>query len=604
MTDKPGAAIDAAILALQEGISNLDVRVSTLEEAADVDDPAPPPDQPEPPTEPPADPPAPEPEPPADPPEPPTEPPARPRMQLNVGPWSTGSHDMPLIDHNKMARADEWEPRGESWISPYFRGDQDNPEAWAGKWVGYWSPDATLMGIPEVGWREHAHTITENAFQGMIRIEIDPMVAEADQTYESGPCRFLFNKIPDKFAFMRLEDEGAWMDGAIFNPAFVSYAGRYDVLRFLDVQTPVVSTQNAVDEEAPYDAVHWNTANPPLQALLECADACGSEAWVHCPPALGGGPFDTVTASSAAVSIVNSNEWAKWAMHMANCLALSGYPEGRLVRIEIGNEIWNFAHPFWRFHNHFGGLNDGFRAAGFYNVSGFGGMVALGYLTAQLQHHIREALVDAGRPNQRYEMVLASQNAYLATTQGIVNGYIAGGGDRDRAALYTAPYYSGVFDRERGPIRADSDQQFADRFMEAADADPAGHASAMADWLITSDQAFAIPMVLELQKRSAQVARAAGIAFGGDYEGLDHDMVKPALRNAPGFQHWYKTHYLDGPAGERIVRAYIEQSSALFPNAIKSNYGSYGVRDGRWPWADGFPGENTGISRALDSYLR
>lgn len=579
----------------------------------------------------------------------------KPLMQLNIGRWSHNFHEEPFINHGR-AMGDGWHATGDnvpplemkdlyvmghidretlmpSSLPPGYtklsttkfrRPAKQDSEGWAGKWIVEWK-GAKSAKILNAGWRTARETAPG-------RIEFT--IADNDRSVTNVEFTGIEEGGITEFKFYRAENETALKEGRIFSPRFIDYVSRYKILRALDTQGVVVSGVTKAGQHTPYSSKNWGFGpalnesglpmGPPLQALFDLAVESDTALWMLAPPGLGAegtgwneaqyngprrGDIKTIAMANAE-KILTSDEWDKYADEIVAAMIASGYPENRMLYIELGNEIWNTAHPFWWMTVYFDGLS-GWIQTTKKDVKGFGAKVGNGYATGRLAAAIDGALARAGR-TQAVTFVLASQNANIGTSFGVVNGYklyfeannIDPAPYLSRAGVSTAPYFHGAFDRKRGPIRAADNSSYEKALMERINADPEGFAEELADWIITHPGKWAMPWTFNRRAQAQSIAENAGMKFIGDYEGGTHDKAPAGLRHDKVFLKWYYDVFLDGPAGERIAREWVTQSLAQNPDAIVSNYGTLGPRDVLRPWNDGFYGMNTGRNRGLEPYLR
>lgn len=497
----------------------------------------------------------------------------------------------------------------------------------AGKWVVDWKGSAEI-GIYNLGsayWKR----------VGPNRIEIDVPTSGVDKAFievkSIGAGGFSDLRI------YRAEDEAALDAGALLSPRFRAHAHGYKILRALDFTAVEINWQRAVDQFAALDGLGWkpmdfdkDKAGPrgfPPEPLFQMAMEADAALWLNLPGLIGAGPeFDAdavfkgtdleATAKAKAKEIIASDEWDRFAGRVADALIASGYPEDRRFYLELDNEAWNNAHPFWRTTFYFKGIGNAVSPSG-----KAGERFGYGYATARMAVAFDKALADRGRA-QAWVPVLAGQNANPRTTLGALKGYSAYFEDRGVdpapwmkiAGVSTASYYFNGLSGSKGPLTAAPGETLQQTWLRLATDDPDGLAKTVADFLIDSPASVqgSLAWVAENRAKHQAAAEAAGATFIGDYEGHDHDGAMDALRTTPAYVNFVE-RYRYGPQGARVTKAWIERLRAQNPGAVIANFVS--ICDGdvqpdatdtvaEAAWCDGWYGEKNGRVEALGAYLR
>lgn len=580
----------------------------------------------------------------------------RPILQLGLSGWGTGSLEEPFLNLFRMT-GNDWTavrnfpdgttlpmaellaggfldpetllpravpPGFDAVRSGLFRGGvRHDPAAYAGTYVVEWEGEADAR--VRLGCATSQKRVAAN------RIELD--CPETDKAWTQiwfsglGPGGLKAVRV------FRKEDEARVKAGEVFSPRFLAYAGRYKVLRTLDGQGANISGARSVDRlgkkaHAGWGASHWFNDDglpmgPPIEALFDLAVAADAALWMHVAGPIGAPPeidpynlrdgplkkdIQLFTKAHAA-EILGSPEWDRYADEIVRSAVASRYPETRTLYIEIANEVWNNANPFWWSTRYYSGLNDYLKENG--GPEGFGSKVAHGYVTGLFAVAFDKALARAGR-SQAVVFVLAGQHANPTTTRSMGAGFryfferqgIDPAPYLARAGLATATYFGEGTSKVRGLFKAASDDEMKTKWLAAIESDPQGTAKALTDWYLTVDQCCTIPYLVRLRKAHEAVAAAAGIRFIGDYEGESHEAASPVLRDDPTFRDWYFTVWMDGPEGERLTREWVRALYEENPAAILANYKGACVRQIRKPWCDGLIGQDTGRARGLEYYLR
>lgn len=500
------------------------------------------------------------------------------------------------------------------------------PADFAGTYVVEWKGSATAR----CGFGAPTRKISPN------RIECDYSVSNKDWS------NIEFTQIGAGFSDPRLyrkEYEARIRAGETFNPRFTSHLHQYKVIRTMDVQAANTNwTRSVADlakkihlnwgQDAAYSSTVGMPRGAPIETLFDMAVASDTALWMHVSgligapaafndPALLDGRKDIrALARANARQIMASPEWRKYADEIVRSLKVSRYPSDRMLYIEQSNEIWNFAHPFWRNTNYFWGLGEGLSG------SKKGYSWALGYVTANFAVHFDAALRANGRGSQPWVAVLAGQMANIDTTRHALEGFKAYFAERRlnaapflaRLGVSTASYYHGAIDLD-GTIKATTESLLQANWLAAILTDPRGLAQRTTTFLVSGPESKVgtLPNLVRQRKAHQKLADEAGAFFLGDYEGESHEAGGGAMRSNPKFVNWME-NWAAGSEGERMTKAWVEAMRKQNPNAVIANYYSIGARDPEgnsaadakieWPWIDNYYGEETGRTRALKPYLR
>jgi hypothetical protein len=349
---------------------------------------------------------------------------------------------------------------------------------------------------------------------------------------------------------------------------------------------------------------------------MHVAGLVGAPGAFQDPNLLDGKKDIRALARANARQILNSPEWRKYAEEIVRSLKTSGYPRNRLLYIEQSNEVWNFAHPFWRNTNYFWGLAEGLGG------KDKGYSWGLGYVTAHFAVTFEKVLKERGRGDQPWVSVLAGQMANTETTKQALAGFKQYFKDKRiderpyirRVGVSTASYYHGAFDLD-GTLKATTASVLQNGWLSAIASNPSGLARQAADFIISGPdtKVGTLRNLVKRRKEHQAMAEAAGAFFLGDYEGESHELGGGVLRGDSRFINWIE-EWMAGPEGERMTRSWVEAMRGQNPEAVIANYVTIGSRDPEgnsgadrvltWPWVDNFWTEETGRTRALKPYLR
>ncbi|HXI86185.1 MAG TPA: hypothetical protein VNH64_01905 [Parvularculaceae bacterium] len=522
-------------------------------------------------------------------------------------------------------------PSGYAYMtSGLFRaGARTYPDYYAGTYVFDWSGDADAR----CGFNAPTRKVSSN------RIECDYSAANKDW------ARIELTRVTSTFKNPRLyrkEDEAAINAGGVFSAKYLGLLSGYKVIRTMDVQGTNGSWIRKAAELSTKTMFGWGSSagrnadipelprGAPLALLSDLAVATRTALWLNVPPVMGApdaiedAQYQTdanaIKAFGAANldTIAGSPEWRGYADAVVSALKTENYPTSTMVYQEIGNEIWNFANPFWRMTYYYWGMGEALKART--GAGGEGFRYALGWLTANYAVQFDAALRAAGRDNQAWTIVLASQNAYLGRTtaalQGAKDYFVSAGLDpavwMKKIGVSTATYYNGIFDLKTGLFPAADEATRDAAWAAAIAADPAGLMTKFADWVISGSGQEGLTNVVAMRAQQKAEAEKFGAVFIGDYEGNSHLQVPASLQASPDFIAWLRSYLLSADA-ERVDQAWVEALYSEAPNAIIANYESIGsfIVDGSGkfepathPWIDGFWTDDTGRDKAFAPYLR
>ncbi len=522
-------------------------------------------------------------------------------------------------------------PKG-AWIDVGWirAGAETAPDWYAGEWIVDWSyegpgeANVKLTVTPESQWRR----------AGPTRIELS---APASRMNRSG---VRIDRIPDGgrvFAMRayraRYADDLA--AGRVFTPEFKSVVGAYDVVRTMNLAQVNNGHITHADDITPFAAHTWALkgdfpllrhgpfprsapshnpfAGAPLEAHVILAMEADVALWLNLPPMLGRPDFpaaldwaaadskaerdaiyrDAVAAPDVAEAVLASREWARLADRIVAQLAVHGYPRDRMLYLEIGNEIWNWAPYFNKSTRHFAGLGaylktqDGWPGGGPLRV-------AYGYVSAMFAEEFAAALRRAGRPNQAWTMVIATHTPTERRLRESLRGVqwyaerSSSAEPMSRFGYASTGYYSGGFRWERKNLLFGEPLSKADwtkRWKAAFRADPGALAQRIEDYLLDQrPMGRNLQALINFRRDNAAVAAEFGARFIGEYEGGSHDTLERALAADRKISAFYREFLRSERAG-RIQTAVISALLADAPDAMVSNF-EIANPSGDNPWGD------------------
>lgn len=523
-------------------------------------------------------------------------------------------------------------PQTHTWLNgPHFRAAARYADRrfFAGTWVIDWQGDATI------DWElRHGHPAQPGVVRADNRIELtfdDRAGGAVLRVMRIGPGGF------SNLRIYRKEWEPLLDAGQRVTPLFKDHASRFKVIRTLDFQPANIVIQTRADQFGPLDMPGWKGSytirqpygprQAPPEVLVAMAVETDTALWMHFPGQAGAPaayeealllPDEqpardraNAIARDHAREIMASDEWEKIAARIVAALEKEGYPEDRRFYLEVDNEIWNNANPFWRKTHWFTALGEGL---------GLGGRAAYGYATARMALAFERALKDAndGRGRrQAWVPVLAGQHANPTTTRRALEGYRAfwteHGADpapwMKMAGVSTASYFSGALDRRRGFVTPQPGETFAEAFLREIRADGEGLAKRATDFIIGGPNVTATFEWYRTRRLQHEAhAKAFGAFFLGDYEGHDHDNDIGDLANQPDYIAWVRA-WRYGPEGARLTREWVKHLQGFDREAIISKFSSVSAGHAfgglEAPWSDGaYYGEDNERTKALKEYLR
>lgn len=455
------------------------------------------------------------------------------------------------------------------------------------------------------------------------------------QTFSRGFMRF--SEIGDGFSDIRLyrtKYAPLLERGEIWNPAFIDYARRYDIVRTMDIQSinnaqvrrfgQVAGMDDAWGQRATLENPEPSTFGIPYEALFDLGVKADVKIWLHIPPQLGSpisqvDPslrrkdkpgrldaqlFEAKTAEHAQKTL-KSPEWDAFARAFADRYVASGYPLDRPLYVELGNEIWNNAAGFIVSTAYARGVAKSFKPD--WRVGhGYGVLSARFALSLENEFARRKI-----RPNVIY--VIGTHTANPWRTRDALEGFAAfvqsQGGDPKamlkRTGVAATNYYGHFRDFSATLFKGPAPQGYAPLWREAAANDPDALAARVSALL--SDGPATLkgtgPWILAQWKEHRKVAEAAGSRFIGGYEGGSHFDLPKQLASAPEFMDWWAEFHW-GEEGAGAARKINQRLIDEFPGVILANYQSIGNISGEKPWIDGHYARRTPVMRMWDEFAR
>ena len=455
------------------------------------------------------------------------------------------------------------------------------------------------------------------------------------KTFSNGSLRF--SRIGEGLSDIRLyrkRNAERLARGEIWNPIFLDYARRYDVLRTMDVQGANNSQVRRFDQIAtmkePWgqrSGTQWPEApffSAPYEILFDLGVRTGAKLWVTVPPQLGapiswadpslrrkdkpdrldGARFIDVTAKHAKAT-VESEEWDIFAREFAKRLAASGYPLERTLYVELGNEMWNNAAGFFVSTAYARGVAKGFSADW---RAGHG----YGVLSARLALAMERAYT-AQKIRPRIVYVLGTHTANPTRTRDAIGGftaYIESKGEDPKVYLAktgvaVTNYFGKFSDLTTLLFGETAESEVASRWLAAVRDDPDAVAARITAHIKNgpaSAKATAAWLV-DYWGRHQKIAVEAGSTFIGAYEGGSHLNLPAELARSPEFMKFWRDYHW-GEEGAGVAREVNRRLIEAFPGVMIANYLSMGRLNGAAPWNDGHYSAPTPMLRMWDEFAR
>lgn len=505
------------------------------------------------------------------------------------------------------------------------------PAAYAGTWVVDWQGDADV----DVSWCP-SQVVRMNK-----RIELTVSSSVRDR------CAVFVTRVGSggltALRAYRKSDEQALNAGQVYTTQFLNFVRQYKIARTMDWQPVLGVPMRLANQQAQMSAVHWGGGEAlwgasslkqwgaPLQSQFRLARDADVALWLNVPPFLGAPPeflawwdpavadadraqrFGAAAKSSWKAQIASS-EWDRYADAIVAAAAAEQYPANKTLYVELGNEIWNFANPFYIATGYYGSIGEAMLGKQWQH------RYVYGYFSARLAEAMNGALSRAGRSGQAWTLVLAGQNAAPSTSEDALKGYkdyfTQKGADPAawlaRVGVSVTSYYQDAFQPTAAfkslGFTADG-SAYRTALQNEIKRDPVAAARRLADWTINGPvgSGMSIPNMVAMQRQHADVARRYGAKFIGDYEGGDHELgIGDWGRDASYVAMMKEFRY--GAEGKRVTDAWVAALKGRDAGTIIANYQGVGPNpdgpDLTLPWVDCYYGSNCGREQGLAPVLR
>ncbi|MDZ7628640.1 MAG: hypothetical protein U5J99_09610 [Parvularculaceae bacterium] len=508
-------------------------------------------------------------------------------------------------------------------IAQFFSNVDGHEDYYADEWVLDWKGDA--YGFMQ-GWERR---VPASRDKNSVTYSLTP------ETFTKGSMRF--SRIGDNLSdirFYRKKNASRLARGEMWNPDYIDYAKRYDVIRTMDIQSTNNSLVRRFDQIATLSepwgqraGTQWPEPpffSAPYEILFELGVRTGSKIWVTVPPQIGSpvswadpslrrkdkpdrldGARFIETTTLHAKKTLESDEWDFFAKEFATRLAASGYPLERTLYVELGNEVWNNAGGFFVSTAYARGVAKAYDPKW---RTGHG----YGVLSARMALSLEKAFAER-KIRPRIVYVLGTHTANPTRTRDAIEGfsaYIASAGKDPKIYLAktgvaVTNYFGKFSDLTTLLFGETQEDQVAARWIAAIKADPNAVAAKISAHIVRgpANAKATAAWLVDHWGRHQRIALAAGSTFIGAYEGGSHINLPAELARTPEFMaFWQEYHW--GAAGAGVARTVNRRLIDAFPGAIIANYLSIGALNGQSPWMDGHYETPTPMMEMWDEFAR
>ncbi len=446
-----------------------------------------------------------------------------------------------------------------------------------------------------------------------------------------------FSGVGDGFTSFRLyrkENAARLARGELWNPDFINYVRRYDILRTMDLQ----STNNTVIRR--YDQIAnlnepwgqgggatWPEApfySIPYEILFNLGVTADVKLWMTLPPQIGApiSPADPSLrqdnrpfrisgkkvgdhAAAHVKETLASPEWEKFATAFADRYVASKYPLTRPLYLEVGNEIWNNAGGFYVSTNYAAGIGRGINPK--WGIGQGYGVLIGRYMMALETEFARRKI----RPNIIYVVASHTANPWRtkAALEGLSAYLVQNGVDAarylDMTGVAATNYYGHFNEMSKAMFGVSKPQLYAPLWIEEIKKDPDAFARRIETLLTDGPKTVKAngPWIVARWKEHKTLAERAGSHFIGGYEGGSHLTAPKELVRSKIFLDWWLA-WLWSDAGADVGRRINQEIIDAFPGTIVSNYKSIGTLGPDAPWNDGHYSKPTPMMDMWDEFAK
>ena len=293
------------------------------------------------------------------------------------------------------------------------------------------------------------------------------------------------------------------------------------------------------------------------------------------------------------------NHWAcaSFADLFLDWLESVNWPAAHKVLVEVGNEIWNIARPFYVATSHADGVGSVYGSFGSYGGHG--------YLIAMLKKAIDDRQAARGL-NYDFRMVIASWTASPGTTDAKLKAYkyywetvegLSGSALAAKMAeteVKITNYWGGAFvDDAARNFTGLSGQAHTDQVLSYFPNNTAQLESDVYDWVASDRHEIStIKWITDKLQEHMNFAATHGSSVTGSYEGGTHDdgaggAIPQALKDNAEYVAWYLTRFIEGPVEADTWDLARTRILAINPDFELSKYGGFYNSSKENPWGLG-----------------
>ncbi len=434
--------------------------------------------------------------------------------------------------------------------------------------------------------------------------------------------------------FYRKKYESLLDQGKIWNPDFIGYVKRYDIVRTMDLQLtnnlPVRRFDQIATMSEPWgnrSALAWPEmpfSSIPFEVLFNLGVEADTAVWMTLPLQLGSpvsqadpslrradkpGRIDIpkfrAAVSKRAGDVLSSAEWDIFAKEFVDRYISSGYPMTRPLYLEPGNEVWNNASGFGVTTNYAVAIAEG--AAAKQNVGQGYGILVGRYMIALEKEFARRKI----SPNVVY--IVGSHTANTWRTQQALLGltdYLTKSGVNPKAylpktAVAVTNYYGHFNEMSQSMFGSKNPAVYAPKWIAEIERDPKGFADRISTLLTSGprDVKATGPWLLARYAEHKAIAEKAGSRFLGGYEGGSHLTPPKELKKSSAFATWWMAYHWSEQSAE-VNRKINNDLIKAFPGIVLSNYKGVGTLTVDAPWNDGHYAQPTPMMKMWDEFAR
>lgn len=288
---------------------------------------------------------------------------------------------------------------------------------------------------------------------------------------------------------------------------------------------------------------------------------------------------NAVAANVASILAEAETEFRNCADMMATSCLNAGYPDNKVLCVELGNETWNFgSRDFKNTAEYFNAIGRG--------VSGSDNLgVGYGRMSAAFARAIKERFAII-KPNQQIVFILNVQtgtgtwrNGQMYTAWNDYNSSVTGGASLMDAFLGLTGYIQGGWNWNNSkspgagnPFGSATEAEFYADWAASHAANQATHFQTIKNWFLTSTQYKANKAVINMY--NVQLADAIANGVGGIYmyEGGFHDIATKLVKAYPAAGPAWDA-FLADTSSRDVLRDFIARARAINPTNPNRTYG-------------------------------